>query len=372
MLDMYPLETPVAQRNPGSSSAQHPVPLVHVSIVGTFVDYLHGAGADVVGGMRRARLPLAAIDAGDSGPAYVSCRSLGAWVADAARRSGIDNIGLRVADRAGVAGLPAGLVAAMARSAALHEALRVLCGEADRAGSGLQIRLIEGPIGVRLCHRGSFGREVEGQVELAWWTLGVLIHLVRLFLGPDWQPAMMAVPSQGGGRRYAARLLPRTRFIGDPEQAWIAIPRRELGVGLHVVGDFVDVEDQARPPRGLRASLLHVLGGQMVHGHPTIEATAKLANMSVRTLQRRLRSEGCTYSELVEEAKYRLARKLLSNPTARVTDVAFDTGYTDPSHFSRAFRRMSGLSPREFRAAVINTRIPAPGPSACANLRGFE
>jgi AraC-like DNA-binding protein len=347
MLDIHPPETPIAQRKP-APHAEDPVPLVHASIVGAFVDYLDRIGADVVGGMQRARLPLAAVDADVSDPAYVPCLSLCAWVADAARRSNIDNIGLRVADRAGVAGLPAGLVAAMARSATLRDALKVLCREADSAGSGLQIRLIDGPAGVRLCHRGSFGRQVEGQVELEWWTLGVLIHLVRLFLGPDWQPALMAVPSRGSGRRYAAELLPRTRFIGDPEQAWIAIPRRELGANLHVASDFADGEEQTRPPRGLKASLLHVLSGQMSHGHPTIGATAKLANMSVRTLQRRLHSEGCTYSEIVEEAKYRRAKELLSDPTARVIDVAYDTGYTDPSHFSRAFRRMSGLSPREF------------------------
>ena len=62
-----------------------------------------------------------------------------------------------------------------------------------------------------------------------------------------------------------------------------------------------------------------------------------------------LRSLGLTYSDLVQQARFEAAAELLKNPDTKIIDVAFDVGYEDPSHFARAFRRVSGITPREFR-----------------------
>ena len=43
------------------------------------------------------------------------------------------------------------------------------------------------------------------------------------------------------------------------------------------------------------------------------------------------------------------ASRLLQDTDCRIIDVAFSSGYTDPAHFSRAFRRMTGVTPRQFR-----------------------
>jgi len=54
-----------------------------------------------------------------------------------------------------------------------------------------------------LCHRGSFPRNVSGQVELTWWTLGIMTRVVRLFLGQTWLPMRMGAPAQGEVRVVA-------------------------------------------------------------------------------------------------------------------------------------------------------------------------
>jgi hypothetical protein len=40
---------------------------------------------------------------------------------------------------------------------------------------------------------------------------------------------------------------------------------------------------------------------------------------------------------------------LLENPDVKLIEVAFELGYSDPAHFTRAFRRWAGVAPREFR-----------------------
>ncbi|MNG24433.1 HTH-type transcriptional regulator VirS [compost metagenome] len=71
--------------------------------------------------------------------------------------------------------------------------------------------------------------------------------------------------------------------------------------------------------------------------------------MSVRTLQRRLGDLDLEFGELVEEVRRALALEYVGNSSYRLTDVALMLGYAEPSSFSRAFRRWTELTPREFR-----------------------
>jgi len=83
--------------------------------------------------------------------------------------------------------------------------------------------------------------------------------------------------------------------------------------------------------------------------YPTIDDTAERLGISVRTLQRRLKAGGLSYSELVEQTRHELACRLLGRPDVNMAAVARVLGYNDPSSFSRAFRRWTGMSPRVYR-----------------------
>ena len=84
-------------------------------------------------------------------------------------------------------------------------------------------------------------------------------------------------------------------------------------------------------------------------GYPTVEQGAGCVGVSVRTLQRRLHHHGLTYSELVEHVRHEEACRLLQEHGRGIAEIAVRLGYSDPSHFSRAFRRWEGISPRVYR-----------------------
>ena len=71
--------------------------------------------------------------------------------------------------------------------------------------------------------------------------------------------------------------------------------------------------------------------------------------MSVRSLRRNLSLAGVTFSGPLEQVLFNSAIELLSNTQNKIIDVAFASGYADPAHFTRGFRRISGCTPREFR-----------------------
>jgi AraC-like DNA-binding protein len=64
-----------------------------------------------------------------------------------------------------------------------------------------------------------------------------------------------------------------------------------------------------------------------------------------------------SYSQLVDAARFRAAGRLLKSDGARIIDVSLAVGYDDPSHFARAFKRIGGMSPRQFRRFSLQTAV---------------
>jgi AraC-like DNA-binding protein len=92
-----------------------------------------------------------------------------------------------------------------------------------------------------------------------------------------------------------------------------------------------------------------VLAVLLMRRCPDIHLVADTMLTSPRTLQRRLRDAGLTYARLIAETRHEAAKKLLADPTRTIADVARALGYSDPAHFTRAFRRWTGSTPRRYR-----------------------
>lgn len=84
-------------------------------------------------------------------------------------------------------------------------------------------------------------------------------------------------------------------------------------------------------------------------GRHDIAFAAEMAGMSTRTLQRRLKLCGRSYSQLLQDARFALAFEGLNDLSMKVIDVAMMAGYESPQHFTRAFRRFTGGTPSQYR-----------------------
>lgn len=80
----------------------------------------------------------------------------------------------------------------------------------------------------------------------------------------------------------------------------------------------------------------------------SIDSVAEAFGMTRRTFQRRLKEVGYTYSSLIEEAIFQGAIARLKGGGARITEVAMESGYSNPENFTRAFRRRYGLPPTQY------------------------
>ncbi|MDH4873589.1 AraC family transcriptional regulator [Pseudomonas sp. BN515] len=92
-----------------------------------------------------------------------------------------------------------------------------------------------------------------------------------------------------------------------------------------------------------------VIEANLASGRVGLEQVATELHMSKRTLQRRLQELDLEFAELVEEIRQALAIELVRQSPRSLTEIAQQLGYNEASSFTRAFRRWTGLSPREFR-----------------------
>lgn len=86
-----------------------------------------------------------------------------------------------------------------------------------------------------------------------------------------------------------------------------------------------------------------------LHGDLTLDGVAGRLGMSPRTLQRRLRDEATSLSDLVDQVRRTMATHLLSAPETGIAEVAYAVGFSEPAAFHRAFKRWTGRTPAEFR-----------------------
>ncbi|HCI11908.1 MAG TPA: AraC family transcriptional regulator, partial [Alcanivorax sp.] len=83
--------------------------------------------------------------------------------------------------------------------------------------------------------------------------------------------------------------------------------------------------------------------------YPTLDDTAEEFAMSRRTLIRKLKAEGTSFQELLDDVRRELAAWYLLETSLPVERIAEKLGYQDPSNFSRTFQRWFGTTPLRMR-----------------------
>ena len=86
-----------------------------------------------------------------------------------------------------------------------------------------------------------------------------------------------------------------------------------------------------------------------------IDMIARKMNVTARTLQRKLKSEGTTFRSQVNDIRETLSKQYLSETDIEITEIALLLGYSEHSAFSRSFTRWTGLSPVEYRTLQKQT-----------------
>lgn len=69
-------------------------------------------------------------------------------------------------------------------------------------------------------------------------------------------------------------------------------------------------------------------------------------------MQRRLREEGLSFQEVLDDTRKDLAVRYLSKSVLSNAEVAYLLAYQDQSSFFRSFQRWTGTTPQKFRQSL--------------------
>lgn len=138
----------------------------------------------------------------------------------------------------------------------------------------------------------------------------------------------------------------------SPESARLLVE-----TALTLIGNAVKASEDAAPARQSIAErrLADVLRYIEVHLSDSQLSTAMVAKgcgISQRYLSFLLRLNGTSFSELVWQQRLEKARTWLSATDPRdisISEIAYGVGFKSPAHFSRMFKRVFKVNPREFR-----------------------
>jgi len=199
----------------------------------------------------------------------------------------------------------------------------------------------------------------EAHAAIASATAGELLSLFRAYLPDDWHPLRIeldiAVPHQPSLFEDTFQC---PVYFNAPAVA-IVFERRHLkAVSRAAFRPILTIEDVARDwpngaPRSLLAVTVQQIRKQVDTGSVNIDGIARSMNTSVRTLQRELGNAGTDFRSITSAVRIQRATELLRETSESVTRISTELGYSSPAGFARAFRKVTGVGPQQYRTSHL-------------------
>ena len=320
------------------------VPMLRIRYLKAFCRPLEDLGHDIPGLLGKADLDTALLDEPES---WITVRQICRFLSIAVKETGYVTLGLD----AGIAlrRRHSTFSKLVLYSPTLYQSLRSVCANSSSEDTSAKFRVVrDGDLG--WIHCGKIEESEEGIRQIETYRYAALLEIVRLAAGTDYLPPRLHFQCDEHAALLDSPLLQgvETRF-GEPGLS-IAFEPRLFSLPIINVPDVPSTEaghDSAPLEPG--QALLEVTRTQMLSGNPGIEHTAAALGFSVRTLQRLLQEHGMTYAALLQHVRIETAKKMLVNGRAPISEISAYLGYRHGTHFARSFRRVCGLTPREFR-----------------------
>lgn len=188
---------------------------------------------------------------------------------------------------------------------------------------------------------------------------GLIVHMCRMNAGDNLMPLRVT---------FVHESFPCCRTYGEYFRCPV-----EFDAAANTVVLATDVADQRLPSGNPQLAQVHdqiivryiatldrsdivqrakaVILDRLQAGAVSDDEVADALHVSVRTLQRKLSDAETSYRELVDSTRRELAQAYIRDRTVSLSELAFMLGFSDASAFSRAYKRWTGQTPGDARAA---------------------
>ena len=244
----------------------------------------------------------------------------------------------------------ASLAPLIEQSKNLKELLETFCEIASHQSSHGNFSLIDEGSHFRFSYTGS--PLVKGDIQMELYRITSMIQLSQLACDAQWRPDTIHLNQPSSSVIEASPLLSSSKICFSKPDSSISIPGEllQLPVQLDIperrkAANNADADNNIEFANSIRQIIKTYTQKKSIR----IEELADITDLSVRTLQRRLKANDLKFNDLLCQAKFDHAKERLHDMQTPIKEIAESLGYSDAAHFTRAFHQWSGLSPTDYR-----------------------
>jgi AraC-like DNA-binding protein len=336
------------------------IPLTRARHAGNFAIALRQKGVPVEGYLEASHLPVDLLET-VNGDSVVSALSMLDFAEKAATVTGIRDLGFW-AGTVPIAGY-GDFGAHVVRSPSLYSAVQTFCTKVRGECSAADYHLTHDTSKAWFCHGPIGGGPPQQQHEL--YALTIMVQVIRLALGADWTPVRLRLQQTDAAALADNDFLLAANIEFGAKVTSIELPLEKLATPIKTPDDrtanHADTRLRSFPsslptdPLVALQKLVATYIGQSKH--PSILVASEMMGVSPRTLQRYLGSKATSYSRLVDQVRFNMALPLLNDESVTISEISYQLGYSNIAHFSRAFSRITGMSPRSYRGILKRMRV---------------
>ena len=323
-----------------------PIPIIRAAYLNLFIDVLGTKNSHNEILLQQFNLPGTLYEKPD---AYIPLKSALLFIRWGIYNHDIEDIGLHVGSRLRISDFDSNLYNALLDTSSLKEALQTFCKFAETETSPVSYSIAFKQDEVHISSSYDTQCSTETDYYFEWLQIMSLLAIIRYFTDDHWTPSAISFRSRLKPGKLAHKLFSDTRLQSGQTKTVIILPASLLKLKSK---KDCQPSQYTQPSVSLDfpSSLQKILQSYLHTGYPDIKLAAEISSISVRTLQRRLKYFSISYTNLVQQARFEMATNILKEPDIKVIDAAYAAGYDDPSHFTRAFKRVLGISPLQYRA----------------------
>jgi AraC-like DNA-binding protein len=182
-------------------------------------------------------------------------------------------------------------------------------------------------------------------------AIGVMFRLCSALLGTHWHPYSVNFTHQPPDNLQLHRRLFGSEFNGivcSDASLDMTNPNADPAMARYAQSYLDSLLSHEGP--SLLFEVRKAIYLLLPMGRATIEQIAQTQGMNVRTLQRRLKDEGCAFNDLINDVRRDLVLRYLENPNYSLSRIGDMLGYSMASSFTRWFITQFGMPPATWRS----------------------
>lgn len=328
-----------------------PVPTLRISAAWGLPGLAQELGFDLGRALKDADLPADLFSSRENLATYAQVERL---LLACEQRSGRDDFGLLLGQRSRLADMGLAGQAALCAATA-GEGLRRFIEHFNLHDTAATVTLLEsGEYAIFAYGVSEHGLGDTRHFQLAGVTIAC--NILQDLFGPEWRPVEVKFATRSPSDTRPCQRYFHARVAFDADESSIVFARHWLTRPLPPVGaqQQREIEQAVRRQRAqMRADfpgiVRRVLRKQVLLGDVSMPAVAARLAIHRRTLDRYLQRHGLTFGTVLESVREDVARQLLHDTNLPIQQVAETVRFASAASFSTAFRRRTGMTPREFR-----------------------